>query len=46
MYVYFLFANSYSFFVNFRDAELIEAFNFSKNLEFLNNCFKETKGTY
>ncbi|KAK6779548.1 hypothetical protein RDI58_021732 [Solanum bulbocastanum] len=25
------------------DAELFEAFNFAKNLEFLNNCFKETK---
>ncbi|XP_055811569.1 putative white-brown complex homolog protein 30 [Solanum dulcamara] len=31
------------FCINDVDAELFEAFNFAKNLEFLNNCFKETK---
>ncbi|XP_059306985.1 putative white-brown complex homolog protein 30 [Lycium ferocissimum] len=30
------------FCINDVDAELFEAFNFRKNLEFLNNCFKET----
>lgn len=43
MYAYFyLLINTYCF--CFRDAELKEAFNFAKNLDFLNNCFKETNG--